>query len=142
MPSELRRYFGLTAGLELISGGYNSSNRKISSQENTKIAITQPVFAGLDLTSGYLTQSKEVLFYGRFGMAASLFKLNDMPDSVTRQIAIGWRAGLGIEYFMSEFCSIRLEYIFNNYHDIKKYYETSSYELNKPPTQQVIFCNV
>ena len=184
MPSEFRRYFGLTAGLGCttlkpkiaqnsvsqttpnehvfgfnggayggfgtnldhfyigaeLSGGYNSSNRTISSQENTKIAITQPAFAGVDLIPGYLTQSKELLFYGRFGMAASLFKfkLNDVPDSVTRQIAIGWRAGLGIEYFMSDSCSVRIEYIFNNYRNIKKNYATTSYELNTPPTQQAM----
>ena len=186
MPSEIRRYLGINAGLNYttlkpkitkntindsisnayvfgftagaygglgtnldhfyigaeLNGSYNSLDRKINSPTtNINIAVTQPIVAGLDIIPGYLTQNRDLLLYGRFGMAASLFKFKPNNNSDTKKIALGWRAGLGMEYFMNETFSARIEYVFNNYCNIKKNYtttESSSYEFFSPKTQQVI----
>ncbi|EKE01422.1 MAG: hypothetical protein ACD_21C00136G0002 [uncultured bacterium] len=129
-----------------LSGGYNSLNtKKTTTTTSTEIAITQPIMTGFDIMPGYLTQQKDLLFYTRLGVGSSLFKfkINNSSTSSDRKISFGWRAGLGMEYFMSDTFGLRVEYVWNSYSDIKKNCTIDgtsySYELSKPRTQQVNF---
>lgn len=131
-----------------LSANYNTLSKKLSatSLNQTDEVLTKHSFgAAFDLIPGYLNEQRDFLFYGRFGVGTGLFKIriNDDPNSETRKFASGLRAGLGMEYFMSDSFSMRLEYVFNNYGNIKKTYQptnstvNNSYELSPLNTHQV-----
>ncbi|CAL7962332.1 hypothetical protein GAMM_30001 [Gammaproteobacteria bacterium] len=95
---------------------------------------------------GYITLQKDFLFYGRIGLATSLFniRINNDPDSSVNKFLIGWRAGFGMEYFISEAFSTRFEYVFTNYNNINQTYVSNdnygsiySYKVTSPHTQQI-----
>lgn len=123
-----------------LSGGYNSLNKN-STVATTTITFKQPITAGLDFIPGYLTQQKDFLFYGRFGAGASLFNIkvknNAAVSDSNKKFVFGWRAGLGMEYFLCDAFSTRLEYIFSTYSNINYTASTYSYKLSSPRTQQV-----
>jgi len=131
-----------------LSGGYNTlkynqTTTKFALPQDT-ITFKQPLNLGLDFTPGYITSQKDFLFYGRLGLATSLFnmRINNHDKSAVNKFVFGWRAGFGMEYFISEAFSTRLEYIFTNYNNINQTYTspkntTYSYKLTSPHTQQV-----
>ena len=136
-------YSNFYIGAEL-SGSYNTLNKKINTLYN-EIKITQPIVGGIDLIPGLLTYQKDFLLYGRVGMGGSLFKfkLNNDSGANTQEFAFGWRAGVGMEYFINDSFSMRIEYLFTKYDDIKESYKPQksktnyTYELSSPSANQV-----
>jgi opacity protein-like surface antigen len=138
-------YDNFYIGAEL-SCAYNSLSKKTTiktGSANNSVSIKQQMVVGLDLRPGYLTDQKDFLFYGRLGLGTGLFKLqlpND-PDVNTQKFVFGWRAGLGMEYFMNETIGLRLEYLFNSYNNAGKSYKNNStnytYQLHSPSSHQI-----
>jgi len=62
-----------------LSINYNFLSKTIDNETDshlTKLRVRQPIVASLDIIPGYLNSTREILFYGRFGLATSLFKLH------------------------------------------------------------------
>jgi len=131
-------------GVEL-SGGCNTLNRSITTDnKNAIITFKQPVSAGFDLMPGYITSQKDFLFYGRLGVGAGLFniRINHDAASAVNKFLAALRAGLGVEYFISDTFSARLEYIFTDYGKINQNYTDATstaytYTVSSPHSQQV-----
>lgn len=138
-------------GAELSGGGNTLKKNLVTTSYNTAdnanatITFKQPLSFGLDFIPGYITSQKDFLFYGRIGIGTSLFniRINRESDSSINKFLIGLRAGLGMEYFMSDSFSVRLDYIFSNYGDVNQTYKsnvnatTYSYKVSSPHTQQI-----
>lgn len=128
-----------------LNGAYNSLKKDINVTlfGSNKISITQPLIIGLDFIPGYLSDQKKFLLYGRLGISTSwfTFKINEISDSNANKIALGLRAGLGVEYFLSEIFSTRIEYLCNIYKKINGSYTSGTtiynYELASSNTHQV-----
>ncbi|MEI8055381.1 MAG: outer membrane beta-barrel protein [bacterium] len=137
-----------------LSGGYNTlkydqSTNNFKYNNNTTITFKQPLNLGLDFMPGYITPQKDFLFYGRIGLAAGLFniRINNSINSSINKFLLGWRAGFGMEYFISETFSTRFDYVFTNYNNMNNTYTSKSgdkaeptiysYKINSPHTQQI-----
>jgi opacity protein-like surface antigen len=134
-----------------LSGGYNTLKydqitTKFCQNPQTTVTFKQPLNLGFDLMPGYITSQKDFLFYGRLGLATSLFniKINNNSNSSVNKFLVGWRAGLGMEYFISEAFSTRFEYVFTSYHNVNQTYVSNdpwrniySYKITSPHTQQI-----
>lgn len=94
------------------------------------LSVKQNANFALDLMPGYLTIDRAFLFYGRLGYALGAFRsdLVMSPTAMPTEIITthsdskyvgGFRAGLGMEYFFEKAFSIRLEYVYTQYSDIK-----------------------
>lgn len=121
---------------------------------NSFLSIRENISAGLDLMPGYLTESKKFLFYGRLGGAVGNYNAkltansgdpNNPFSKTVNQLCTGIRAGLGMEYYMEETFSLRLEYVYTVYSnfdssiDVLKPYPVH-YAFNiKPSTNQLNF---
>lgn len=118
-------------GTELSAGG-NFLKRKFTSKEDKSFIFTvqKPATVGLDLIPGFLSPEQNFLFYGRIGVGANWFtakidgidSVDGINNSKYSKTNLALRAGIGMEYFMGESVSLRLDYIFSNSNDIKKNY--------------------
>jgi opacity protein-like surface antigen len=131
-----------------LSGGYNTLDRTLSTTnfaKNATITLKQPITVGLDIIPGFLTQQKDFLFYGRLGIGTSLlnFRIDNIANSAVNLFVFDWRAGLGVEYFISEAFSMRLDYVYATYSNINQTYAannvSTNYTYNIPSlyTQQI-----
>lgn len=131
-----------------LGGGYNTIDRTLATTyllKNATITLKQPITVGLDIIPGFLTQQKDFLFYGRLGIGTSLlnFRINNIADSAVNLFVFDWRAGLGVEYFISEAFSMRLDYVYATYSNINQTYAANNvltnYTYNIPSlyTQQI-----
>lgn len=122
-------------GTELSLGSAIPKNIKVSAtvnKENISLVVKQSMVAGFDIIPGYLTPSRDILFYGRFGVGSSLYRLNfsDTTNSGgvgnnTNKIVFGLRAGLGMEFLINDWFGVRAEYVYNKYRN-----PSSSYNFN------------
>jgi len=112
-------------GAELSAGG-NTLKRTFTSKEDKSVIFTvkKPATIGLDLIPGFLSPEQNFLFYGRLGVGANWFtaKIENIKNSNWSRANLAMRCGVGMEYFISEATSLRLDYIFSNSNDIKKNY--------------------
>lgn len=95
-----------------IEGTINGSSMKLS--------IKRPINAGFDIIPGYLTSSRNILFYGRLGVGGGLFnfKLVDNTNKAevsNNKVIFALRGGVGMEYFMSDTFGLRVEYVYTRY---------------------------
>src|SRR3990172_7016820 len=136
-----------------MSLALNILNKNIIPANNTiKMSIKQPIVVGLDIIPGYLTQARDMLFYGRLGVGSSLFNLgltdtSNNVDNTTSKINFGIRAGFGVEFFMTDSFSLRTEYVYAKYRDISDACSSNpdgsgkpyTYKLSGPGVHQVNF---
>lgn len=134
-----------------LGAGYNSSNKSFTDVVNgcnTELSVKQPIVMSLDLIPGYMTYNRKVLFYGRLGLGGSYFKLkfSDTTDpsnvvgNTTNKITFGMRAGVGIEYFMGDYFSIRTEYVYTEYNKVKGLFDGANkyeYRINSSGSNQL-----
>lgn len=99
-----------------LNAGYDNLNRNITVllSSNTSYTVKKSLFAGLDLIPGYLTDNRDILFYGRIGLGSTLYKITPAHNvSASQKVVFNLRTGVGIEYFMNENFSLRAECLFN-----------------------------
>lgn len=111
-------------GTELSASG-NFLKRTFTSKEMPlTFTIQKPATIGLDLIPGFLSPEQNFLFYGRIGVGANWFtaKIENIRNSNWSGTNLAMRCGIGMEYFIGEATSLRLDYIFSNSNDIKKNY--------------------
>jgi len=115
-------------GAELSAGG-NFLNRKFITKtfvNNAQITVQKPLALGLDLLPGFLSPEQNFLFYGRMGLGGNWFNIKIANENANwSKLALAWRLGAGMEYFMSESISLRLDYIFSANSDITKNFTDS-----------------
>lgn len=115
-----------------LSFGYNSLNKKFTTSSsallNKEMTVKKPLTIGLDLIPGFLSPEQNFLFYGRMGLGGDWFKVNiaNEANSKWNKIDLTWRLGAGMEYFISESTSMRLDYVFSTSNKITKSFTSSS----------------
>ena len=133
-------------GSELSLGGSSLKKNIVDTVAipNPTLTIEKPFTCGLDLIPGFLSPQQQFLFYGRLGMGGSWFNTkianNDRAKSSKMKSAL--RLGVGMEYFMGEAISLRLDYVFSTYGDITKYFSdpvigAASYKLSSLNTNKI-----
>lgn len=109
-----------------LSCDYNSLNKNFSTvafAPNTQMTVKKSFTFGLDLIPGFLSPEQSFLFYGRMGLGGSWFNIkienkdgskDDYENgSKWNRLNLAWRLGAGMEYFMGESMSWRLDYVFS-----------------------------
>jgi len=129
-----------------LGAAFNMVSKTIKDVVNTystELSVKQPIAAYLDFMPGYINYARDLLFYGRIGIGTGYFKLkftnvtNNTSNSCEK-ISLGWRAGLGMEYFMSDTFSLRAEYVYARYNKVSKTYEDNNeYKLNSSGAHQI-----
>ena len=118
-----RFYFG--AELQVSA---NNAHGEIFNGTLLDSKIKMPSSLSLDIRPGYFVVDKKALAFMRLGVSGG--KLESSSDNVIKNdsnlldnFVVGWRAGLGTEFYCSDSFSIRGEYIFTNYanHDLNFY---------------------
>lgn len=108
-----------------LSLGYNSLNKKFTATlplVNEQMTVQKPLTFGFDLIPGFLSPEQNFLFYGRIGFGGSWFsvKIENNDEAKWNRINPAWRLGAGMEYFMDESISWRLDYVFSANNKITK----------------------
>ncbi len=122
-----RNFQNFYIGTEL-STEYNFFSKDFSLGNGLNIKVQQPLNLALDLVPGYLFRSKDLLFYGRVGIALGLFKVKLSDDesnvsSAHNKCNFGFRIGNGIEYFFSKNFSMFMEYLYSRYGEFDRSFE-------------------
>ena len=123
--------------LNLATGYLKRTIKDTVNSKDIKLDIKQPLIVSFDFIPGFTNISRSVLIYGRLGLIASSSKVEFSETtaescagvcSKDNKMVFGFRAGMGIEYFMSDTFSIRTEYIYNRYGKLSgDYVGTTSY---------------
>ena len=132
-----------------VSTDYNFIKRDFIMEIDGKdmtMKVRQPLTFTLDIIPGYLVRSRDLLFYGRAGLAMGLYNVtlsDDVPLGTfnsMRKYNLGPRMGLGVEYFMTKNFSLLAEYLYTRHGKLERlfvYNDEGSYSLDKLDDHQV-----
>lgn len=132
-----------------VSADYNFIKKDFTINPGTHqitMKVQQPLTFALDVIPGYLVRSRNLLFYGRVGLAMSLYKIKLENNILGKfnsmdKFNLGLRAGLGVEYFLTKNFSLLAEYLYVRYGKLDRSFEfggnVERYSLDKFDDHQV-----